>query len=219
MNKMNKIISVMLYVCLINMTQSKNVVSSFIKYINYKINTPKEISKVIKMGNTLACLIHNNNYILNECSCLFKTLKDFENNCSSNFKKNQQEAKQCAEERCEICCNLKKNENQKYSSHSILQYELECKKKCTKSKLISNANEQDYKVAFKKIIELIRIFFPVNVLNYYPISNKSKATYTNKLLNNTDYNKIRNDLNSETIRESIEYEENLEDKFSPYNEN
>ncbi|SPJ09795.1 secreted ookinete protein, putative [Plasmodium sp. DRC-Itaito] len=219
MNKMKKIISVLLYVSLINMTQSKNVVSSFIKYINYKINTPKEISKVIKMGNTLACLIHNKSDISNECLCLFKTLKDFENNCSSNLKKNQQEAKLCAEERCEICCNLKKNENQKYSSHSILQYELECKKKCTKSKLISNANEQDYKVAFKKIIELIRIFFPVNVLNYYPISNKGKATYTNKLLNNIDYDKIRDDLNSETINESIENEENLEDKFSPFNEN
>ncbi|SOV77786.1 secreted ookinete protein, putative [Plasmodium reichenowi] len=219
MNKMNKIICLMLYVSLVNWTQSKNIVSSFIKYINYKINTPKEISKVIKMGNTLVCLNGNNNYISNECSCLFKTLKDFEKNCSSNLKKNQQEAKLCAEERCEICCNLKKNEYQKYSSHSILQYELDCKKKCTKSKLISEANEQDYKIAFKKIIELIRIFFPVNVLNYYPISNKGKATYTNQLLNHTDYDKIRDDLNSETIKENIEYEENLEDKFSPYNEN
>ncbi|CRH02485.1 secreted ookinete protein, putative [Plasmodium relictum] len=200
--------------------QSKNVVSSFFSFMKSKINSKKEISKVIQMGNTLACLTNNENSFYNECSCSFKKLKDFEKKCSSNFKKNQEEAKNCSEEHCEICCILININN---ITNSILESELSCKKKCTKSNLVLNLNEDDYKLAFKKLIEFIRIFFPSNILNYYSNEKKNFPQYTNRLLD-TKYQKIKEDLNSETNKDTIERislppNNESEEYFSPYNEN
>ncbi|SBT47925.1 secreted ookinete protein, putative (PSOP20) [Plasmodium ovale wallikeri] len=174
----------MLYCALLGIlcAESKTVVSYLLSFLNSKISPKKEISKVIQMGNTMACLVDQENSFYNECSCTFKRVTDFEKKCSSHFKKSQEEAKNCSEEHCETCCNLASSKN---TTNSILDYELLCKKKCTKSTIISNGNEEDYKLAFKKLIEFIRIFFPPNVLHYYPIQKKHFPNYTNRLLDSS----------------------------------
>ncbi|CRG97625.1 secreted ookinete protein, putative [Plasmodium gallinaceum] len=220
--KMYKRVFFLLCIALLNIicAQSKNVVSSFFSFMNSKINSKKEISKIIQMGDALACLTNNENSFYNECSCSFTKIKDFEKKCSSNLKKNQEEAKNCSEEHCEICCILININN---TTNSILESELSCKKKCTKSNLILNLNEDDYKLSFKKLIEFIRIFFPSNILNYYSIEKKNSPEYTNRLLD-TNYQKIKEDLNSETDGDKIEEislqsNNESEELFSPYNEN
>ncbi|GAW83440.1 hypothetical protein, conserved [Plasmodium gonderi] len=204
-------------------TECKNVVSSFLSYLNSKINSTSEISKLVQMGDTLACLVSKeNNNSNNECSCSFKKLSDFEKKCSSNFKKNEG-AKNCSEERCEICCNLMNSNN---ITNSILDSEFFCKKKCARSSIILNLNEDDYKLVFKKLIEFIRIFYPSNVLNYYPIQKKIPTNYTNRLID-TKNQKILDDLKEEpnTINhENVEKHttsigaDDLEELFSPYDE-
>ncbi|SBT80754.1 secreted ookinete protein, putative [Plasmodium malariae] len=221
---MHKKVVAVLFFALVNIicAESKNVFSSFLSYLNSKINYKNEISKVIQMGNTLACIVDNENSYYNECSCTFKKLTNFEKKCSSNFKKNQEEAKKCSEGRCEICCNLV---NSKNTSNSILDYELFCKKKCNKSNIILDLSQEDYKLAFKKLIEFIRIFFPSNVLNVYPIQKRSSPNYTNKQLQ-TKYQKIKEDLNEEAKMTNMENMDGInsltvdgsEELFSPYDE-
>ncbi|CAA9990841.1 conserved Plasmodium protein, unknown function [Plasmodium knowlesi strain H] len=204
--------------------ESKNVVSSFLSYLNSKINSTSEISKVVQMGDTMACLVSKeNNSARNECSCSFKKVKEFEKKCSSNLKKNQEDAKNCSEEPCEICCSLM---NSNRVANSILDYEFFCKKKCARSSIISNLNEDDYKIVFKKLIEFIRIFYPSNVLNYYPIRKRASANYTNKPLDAKNQ-AIMDDLSEEPrainrghvedIATSLRGEES-EEFFSPYDE-
>ncbi|CAI7723400.1 secreted ookinete protein, putative [Plasmodium vivax] len=204
--------------------ESKNVVSSFLSYLNSKINSTSEISKVVQMGDTMTCLVSKeNNNTRNECSCSFKKLKEFEKKCSSNFKKNQEDAKNCSEEHCEICCSLM---NSNSVANSILDYEFFCKKKCARSSIVSNLNEDDYKLVFKKLIEFIRIFYPSNVLNYYPIRKRASANYTNRPLDAKNQT-IMDDLSEEpraSNREHVEDRttsltaEESEEFFSSYDE-
>ncbi|CAD2104360.1 secreted ookinete protein, putative [Plasmodium vinckei brucechwatti] len=224
---MNKWVLLIIYFALIEAIcayNNKNIVSSFLSYINSKINYKNEVSKVIEMDNTVACLMNNNSQGYNECLCDFKKINEFEKKCSYHLKKSQEEAKNCSEEHCEICCNLVKPKNQ---NDSILAYELVCKKKCTKSNITSPLNQDDYKLAFTKLFEFIRIFYPSNILSYHPIQNKKYPIYTNKVLN-TKYQQIADDLNLEANQINREYvnngitpggEDKSEDLFSPYDEN
>ncbi|VWU48933.1 secreted ookinete protein, putative [Hepatocystis sp. ex Piliocolobus tephrosceles] len=194
--------------------ESKNVVSAFLSYFDTKINSKNEISKIIKIGNGMVCLLNDDNSTYNECACTFKKLNEFEMNCVSNFKKSQEEAKNCSIEHCEICCNLISSKNM---TNSILDYELDCKKKCTKNNTILSGNQNDYKLAFQKIVEFIRIFYPPTVLNYHPIENKKVPKYTNKVLG-SKYDRIIEDLKagSTMINEQNDSEEtnlNVDDEF------
>lgn len=198
--------------------EAKNVFSSFISLMKSKINQENEISKIIQMDNSSVCLTNSANLSRVECSCSFDKLKKFEKKCASNFKKSQEDAKNCSEEKCEFCCKLvHPNE----SSVSILESELLCEKKCSKSEVILNLNEEDYRTVFKKMVEFIRIFFPSNTMNYYPIENKT-AQYTNRTIRQ-NIQKINEDLRSPTNEGTIDsyashVKEDTEELFSPYAE-
>lgn len=201
----------------VQIAESKNMFSSFISLMKSKINSENEISKIIQMDNSYVCLTNNASTSRAECSCTFEKLKEFEKKCASNFKKSQEDAKNCSEEKCEFCCKLvHPNE----SSVSILESELLCEKKCSKSEVILNLNDEDYRTVFKKIVEFIRIFFPSNTVNYHPIENKT-AQYTNRNLGQ-NIQKINEDLRSPNNEETIDtfafHKEDTEELFSPYDE-
>lgn len=200
----------------IQKAESKNIFSSFVSLMKSKINSENEISKIIQMDNSYVCLTNSLNSSRSECTCSFKKLKEFEKKCSSNFKKNQEDAKNCSEEKCEYCCKLiHPNEY----SISILESELICEKKCSKSEVILNLNDEDYRTVFKKIVEFIRIFYPNNTMNYYPIENKT-VQYTNKNLGQ-NIQQINEDLRSANEESDDTYNtitEDSEELFSPYDE-
>lgn len=197
--------------------EPKNVITSFLSFVKSKINADKDMVKVIQMGNGFVCLTNSENTKHDECSCSFTKLKEFEKRCASNLKKNQEEAKECSEEKCEICCKL---ENRNKSSISILEYELSCQKKCTKSNLFSDLTEEDNRQVFKKIIEFIRIFYPTTTLHYNP-EVKPTVEYTGKVIKK-ETDTITQDLNSQVEEEAYNENDvsssNEEEVLSPYDE-